>query len=105
MENLITVDKNGCVLLKNDTILKITEFERKIKQLEKEKEKFKKAIITEMEKEGIDKIETDFFTIKYIPGGYKQIFDAKEFRKKHGDVFDEFIKLSEVKSSIRIKLK
>ena len=105
MNNLLIIDKNGCFMLKQDVIFKITNFERKLKQLEEEKEKFKKAIITEMEKEGITKLETDFFTIKYISGGYKQVFDTKEFRKIHGDIFDEFIKLSEVKPSIRIKLK
>ena len=62
----------------------------------------KSAILREMQVKGVIKIETDEMTISYIAPTDRESFDAKEFRKDCPQLYDEYVRLSPVKASIRI---
>lgn len=104
MNELIKVE-NGVALLDKDTAVKIAEFEKQMKAVKEKEDELKIAILGEMEQKGIIKIETDDMMISYIAPSVRENFDTKSFKAKNPDLYDEYVKISPVKSSIRIKLK
>lgn len=105
MENLIIIE-NGTSLLDVAVSNKIAEFERAMKEIKEQEEALKEAIKAEMEARGILKIEdeTNGMTISYVAPTTRETFDSKKFKADNPDMYDEYVKLSPVKSSIRIKL-
>lgn len=103
--NSLIIIADGIASLHKETVQKIAEFEKQIKKLKDAEEEIKKRILEEMEQKNIRKIETDYFVINYIDTTDRQTFDTKAFRRQYADLFDEFVKLSPVKPSIRITLK
>lgn len=95
---------NGNSILDIETSNKIAEFERKIKELKEQEETLKEAIKAEMEAKGILKVEADGITITYIAPTQRETFDTKAFKKDNPEMYDDYVKFSPVKSSIRIKV-
>ena len=75
------------------------------KEIKAKEDELKKAILTEMESKGIIKLETDELTISYVASTDRETFDSKKLRADNPDLYDEYIRMSTVKPSIRIKLK
>lgn len=100
---LITIDSN-IAILDAGTAQKVAEFERAIKSLKEQEESLKTAILNEMEQKNIKQIETDDMTITYVAGYDKETFQTKEFKKDHADLYDDYVKMSPVKASVRIKV-
>ena len=101
---LINIE-NNVALLNADISKQIAGFEKTIKEIKEKEDDLKQAILNEMESKGIVKIDTDDLTINYIASADRETFDSKLFREDHADLYDEYIKFTPVKSSIRIKLK
>lgn len=104
MNDLITIT-NGTAILDVEASKKIADFERKLKEIKEKEDELKKAILEEMESKAILRIETEEITITYVGQTDRETFDSKKFRAEHEDLFDEYVKLSPVKSSVRIKVK
>lgn len=104
MTDLITVE-NGTGLLNAEIAEKIAYFERKIKEIKEVEDNLRAGILEEMEAKGIKKIETEDFTITYKDSYEKEQFQTKQLRVDDPDLYDRYIKLTSVKSSIVIKLK
>lgn len=103
MENLLVITESG--LLSPETSRKIAEYERTMKELKEKEEMLKEAIKAEMEVRNIVKLENDDMAITYIAPTDRETFDSKKLRADNPDLYDEYIKISPAKSSIRIKLK
>ena len=58
-----------------------------------------------MEQKNIIKIDTPELAITYVADTTKETFDSKLFREQNPDLFDAYVKITPVKSSIRIKIK
>lgn len=97
--------ENNKALLEPQTASAIAEYEQTMKYLKEKEDALKTAILAEMEAKGIIKIDTPDMTISYIAPTDRETFDSKTFRKEHADLYDEYIKMTPVKSSIRIKVK
>lgn len=102
--NLIKVE-NETALLNADVSKKIADFERQLKAIKEQEDILKQEILGEMEAKGIIKIENDDLMISYIASTDRETFDSKAFKEVHQDLYDEFVKMTPVKSSIRIKVK
>lgn len=102
--NLITVE-NGIATLDSNVVSQIVQFEKTIKAVKEAEEELKSRILAEMEERNLIKIETDDLLINYIAPTSREVFDSKALREADPDVYDAYIKLSTVKSSIRFKLK
>lgn len=96
--------ENNLPLLDAETARIIAQFERAIKNIKEQEDALKTAILDEMERKGIVKIETEEMTISYVASYDKENFKSKEFKKDHADLYDEYVKMSPVKASVRIKL-
>lgn len=95
---------NGNAVLRNETALQIAEFERIAKDIKAKQDALKSAILSEMEAQGITRIETPEMNISYVAPYDKEQFDTKAFRKDHSDLYDEYVSMTPVKASIRIKV-
>ena len=100
---LIKID-NGRGALAQEVINKIADFERKAKEIKDAEDELKERIREEMEAKGIIKIETPDVVINYIAPTDRETFDSKKFRSDNPDLYDEYVRMSPVKASIRIKV-
>ena len=105
MTELIKIE-NGTSILDMGVSNKIAEFERQMKLIKEQEDALKEAIKAEMEAKGILKVEdaTNGMTISYIAQTTRETFDSKKFRADNPDMYDEYVRLTPVKSSVRIKL-
>lgn len=97
--------ENGSALLNEEVSRRLAEFERMAKEIKEKEDELKQAILDEMEKSRIIKIDTGEMAISYVSATTKETFQSKEFRKDHPDLYDDYVKISPVKASVRIKLK
>lgn len=104
MSDLIT-QKEGIAILDPETSRRIADFERKMKEIQRVEDEIRRVILEEMQEKKISKIETDELLITYTATTDRQTFDTKAFRKDQPDLYDEYIKISPVKESIKIRLK
>jgi hypothetical protein len=58
-----------------------------------------------MEEQGIKKWECDEFTATYTEPGTTTKFDSTAFKKDHPDLYEQYLKESERKASIRTTLR
>lgn len=104
MSELIKVD-NGTVLLNEDVAKKIAEFELQMKYYKAQEDELKAAILAEMEAKNIIKLDNDFLTISYVAGSDRETLNSKQLRAELPDIYDAYVEIKPVKSSIRIKVK
>ncbi len=98
---LITIDG----MLSPDVSAQIADFEKQMKTLKQKEDELKKAILKEMEVRNIVKIETPELLVTYIAPTDRESFDSKRFRADFPATYDEYITMSPVKASIRIKVR
>ena len=101
---LIKVE-NEIGILDTEVSKKVAEFEKAIKEIKEKEEELKQNILSKMESKNILKLETDDLTITYIAPAERETFDSKKIREENSDLYDEYVKFSPVKSSIRVKVK
>lgn len=101
MENLITQDGQ----LNKVTSCQIANFESQIKELKKQEDELKAAILEEMKSKGLVKIETEELAISYVDSFDKEKFDNKKLKEDYPNLYDQYVSMSTVKPSIRIKVK
>lgn len=91
-------------LSKNDSdkIVDLIGTLNELKELEKQ---VKEMLLNQMELNGIVKIENDKLLISYIGATTRETFDSKKLREDDPNLYDEYVKISDVKPSVRIKLK
>ena len=103
MDNIITLGNES--ILAEGVSKKIAEYEKALKELKEKEELLKESIKSEMEEKGIIKIENEDLSISYIAPTDRITFDSTRFKKENPKIYDEYLKISPVKSSIRIKVK
>lgn len=101
MDGLIKFE-NG--KLAQQTVDYITAIESQIKALKEQYDAFKGELLNAMEQNGIVKVEIDNLKINYIAETTRETFDSKQFKADMPDLYNEYVKFSKVKPSIRIKV-
>ncbi len=101
MDDLIKIE-NG--QLAPATIEVIRNFEIQKKAFDEQYNNFKAELLNAMEQNGIVKFENDNLKISYIAESERETFDSKQFKVDMPDLYDEYVKFSKVKPSIRIKV-
>nr|DAO93277.1 MAG TPA: Protein of unknown function (DUF2800) [Caudoviricetes sp.] len=96
----------------NDLPSKVSNVEESVyqliemkKTLDEQMNKFKSQLLELMKEAKADNIKGDLITITRKKAYQRELFDAKAMKDKYPDVYDEFVKLSDVKESIQIKAK
>ena len=101
---LIKVE-NGEYGLVQDAVNTIVAIENEMKRLKELQDNYKEELLNAMEKNNIIKLETDELAITYVAPTDRETFDSKSFKADHQDLYDEYVKMSAVKSSVRLKVK
>lgn len=96
---------NGTAVLSEEAALQIVEFERMAKEIKQKEDSLKAMILQEMEANGVLSIKTPELTISYIAPTQREVFDTKTFRADFEELYDQYVTITPVKSSIRIKVK
>ena len=80
--------------------------ENVVAAIEKQEDVLKQSILEEMENKGILSLkdETVGLSISYIASTERETLDSKRLRDEKPDTYDEYVKFTPVKSSIRIKV-
>ena len=102
MANIVKME-NGELSQESKKWLIALEKQRKL--INDEYDSFKAELLKAMEENGVVKIENEDLIISYIASGEKETFDSKSFKKDHSEMYDQYVKFTPVKSSIRIKVK
>lgn len=91
---------------------KVTELEsfiqqqtEQLKQKQADMETLKAYLMQQMASNGIKKIDGEQVTITYVDAYTKELFDSKRFKEEQPDLAEKYIKQSQVKETIKIKLK
>lgn len=103
--NDILVKENGEYQLRTDIISTIYNIETEIKELKKLQDSYKEELLKAMQNANCINITNDKFTISYVSPTTREVFDSKTFQKEHKLLYDSYLKLTPIKSSVRIKLK
>lgn len=96
--------ENGYILDKQ-SVEEIKEVEKLAKSLKAKQDAIKAELLKVMEDNNIIKFENEDLLINYIGPTQRETFDSKQLKADNPDLYDLYIKLSEVKASVRIKLK
>lgn len=75
-----------------------------IAELQSKHDEFKRQLEEMFESYGVEKWQTDAFTITRVNGSTRETFDSKKFKEDNPELYTEYVRTSEVKPSIRIKL-
>lgn len=97
--------ENEIAILNGEVSKQIAEFERQVKEIKEREDELKASILNEMEANNIIKLETEDLTINYIAPSERETLDSKKLREEQPDLYDEYVKFSPVKASIRLKVK
>lgn len=90
--------------LARKTVDYIIGVEKQMKALKEQYDQFKSDLLTAMEQNGIVKFESDNVRINYIGESTRETFDSKQFKADFPDLYDEYVKMSTVKPSVRVKV-
>ncbi len=104
MNNLIILQEDKYVL-ENSVSKSIADLETKIKELTNKRDELKQLILNEMESKNILGVESEELKITYTATYDREDFKKEDFKKDYKDLYDEYVKMTPVKSSIRIKVK
>ena len=102
--DLITLN-NDVAILDVEVSKKIAEFERQVKEIKAKEDELKQAILAEMESKNIIKLDTDALAITYVAPTTRETLDSKALKEELPDIYDTYVKISNVKASVRLKLK
>ena len=104
MDKLIKIEQDTA-LLNPEVARQLAMFEKMASEIADKQKEIKQKILAEMEEHGILKIETDELSISYVASYDKEAFDGKKFKKDNPDLYDQYVKISTVSASVRMKEK
>lgn len=76
-----------------------------LKKKQSDMDILKSYLIEQMSKSGVKKLEGDLVIVTYVEPYQKELFDTKKFKEEHPDLAEGYIKVSNVKESVKIRLK
>jgi hypothetical protein len=79
--------------------------EEQIKALEEQEEQIKAEVIAEMKANAVKTYESESIRVTYKSASTRSTFDSKRFAEAEPDIYKNYLKTTETKESITIKLK
>ena len=104
MKSMIKLE-NGEYGLVSDAINTIVEIEKQIKDLKALQDSYKEKLLKEMEENNVLKVDTEELSISYVAPSTRETLDSKKLKEDLPDIYDLYVKFTDVKSSLRIKVK
>lgn len=104
MDEMI-VFENGNAVITKEVLDQIAVIDTQMKFYDTQYKALKEQLKEKMEEAGIVKIEMPDVDITYVGQTQRESLDSKALRAEDPEIYNKFIKKSDVKSSIRIKVK
>lgn len=104
MNEIITMT-NQMPMIATEIEGQIAQLEIQAKEIKKQQEELRGALLEAMEENNIVKLDGEYVTITYVQPTEREDFDKAKFRADNPDLYDDYIKMSPVKASLRIKVK
>lgn len=104
MTDLIKYE-NGAPVLVASVVEQLRYYQNQLNFVNTMADQLKAKIKAAMESEGIIKIETDEIVATLIPETDRETLDAKALKAELPEIYDSFVKMTRVKSSLRLKVK
>lgn len=104
MDEMI-VFENGNAVITKEVLDQIAVIDTQMKFYDTQYKALKEQLKEKMEEAGIVKIEMPDVDITYVGQTQRESLDSKALRAEEPEIYNKFIKKSDVKSSIRIKVK
>lgn len=89
-------------LMPIETQNRILSIEKQLTELKKAEETLKSALLEEMTKRNIKKIETERLTITYVDESTRETFDSKRFKEEHKVMYNQYARISTAKAYVKI---
>lgn len=86
-------------------LIQLQELEIQSKNIKAQQDSLRENLLQAMEKYDVEKWDNELMTITYVKPTTKTTLDSKKIKEELPEVFTKYSKTSNVKSSIRIKLK
>lgn len=102
--NDLIVSINNVAVIDTATAVKLAELDKTIKELKDKQDKIKSALLAEMRAKNIRQIKNDILSVTYVFPTDRETFDKDRFKAEHGDLYDEYVSMTPVGDSIRIKI-
>lgn len=77
----------------------------KKQELEEQNANMRQAILEAMEANGVTKFDGDLITITYVAPTERTTFDSKKFQEERPKTYAKYTRKTQVKASIRLKVK
>lgn len=104
MNDLIVLE-NGEYILEKDAVKTIITIEKEIKNLKEMQDNYKEILLKAMEENEIIKLETPELSITRKAPTTREGLDSKSLKADMPEIYDEYVRISEVKGSVTIKVK
>ena len=101
----LVANNQEILLIEKEVSKRIAVFEDNLKQLKAKEAQIKDAIKQAMEKNNVKKFENDLVSITYIAEMQRKILDTVKLKENEPQIFEKYLKVSNVGSSIRILIK
>lgn len=103
--NELLVNENGEYGLVADAVNTILVVEKEIKILKEKQDEYKEILLKAMEDNEILKLDIPELTITRKAPTTRESLDTKQLRAEMPEIYDEYVRISDVKGSITIKVK
>lgn len=105
--DIIKQNEDGRLVVAKEACDFILNAEQQMKQIKEAYAQYKEALKQAMEEHGVEKIQTDNFTVSYVAATERVSLDTKAVEQKYPEVYydPDCQKVSDVKASVRVRLK
>lgn len=103
--NDLVVLEDGRYGLVQDAVDTIVTIENEIKKLKDMQDAYKERLLSLMEEKDIKEIDIPELKITRKFASTKETLDSKRLRAEQPDLYDEYVKITDVKGSILVKVK
>lgn len=104
-QQTLTVDIDQALQKLTDLESLISIAEAEMRSTKEQMETIKEFLKDQMSINNVKKWETDNIVVTYVAPTIRESIDSKRLKKEQPDVYSQFIKTSQIKESIRIKIK
>ncbi|AME09685.1 hypothetical protein AXE85_05725 [Gemella sp. oral taxon 928] len=87
-----------------ELLSKYKKINEQIDMLNIEKQELRDQIINKMKKDEIESFESEIGKVKFKPAYFRKSFNSKEFKADNPFMYEKYIKETEVKESVDIRL-
>ena len=98
-------DVNDMLQKLSDLEFSIMEIEQTAKSYEERAKQLREGLKAEMEKSGVKKWETDNIVVTYVNATERKGIDTTRLKEEQPSVYEQYLKITNVNSTIKIKLK